>query len=99
MQNFKHAARYDLKTVKIVMPDGEAETVTETALKILSEMQDFYRDFPEEVQEVLAFEKEKFIDAEKRYAWIIRKQYGNGYVKKGIELAKERQEGINIGKK
>ena len=63
VQNFKHAARYDLKTVKIVMPDGEAETVTETALKILSEMQDFYRDFPEEVQEVLAFEKEKFIDA------------------------------------
>ena len=99
VQNFKHAARYDLKTVKIVMPDGEAETVTETALKILSEMQDFYRDFPEEVQEVLAVEKEKFIDAEKRYAWIIRKQYGNGYVKKGIELAKERQEGINIGKK
>ena len=75
------------------MLDGEAETVTETALKIISEMQEFYSDFPEEIQKVLVFEKEKFIDAEKRYAWIIRKQYGNGFVKKGLELAKQRQEG------
>ena len=26
-----------------------------------------------------------------RYAWRIRKQFGDGYVKKGLELVKERQ--------
>lgn len=92
VQNFKNAAHYDLKTVKIVLPDGGVHTVTDAALDLLSQMEEFYWDFPTEVQEVLLFQKEKFLDADKRYAWMIRKQYENGFVKKGLALAKQRQE-------
>lgn len=96
VQNFKSAARYDLKTVKIVMPDGQAISVTDAALQVLECMREFYRDFPAEVQAVLNFETEKFLDADKRYAWIVRKEYSDGYVRKGLELAKKRQEELNV---
>ena len=96
VQNFKNAAHYDLKTVKIVMPDGEAISVADAALKVLEQMKEFYQDFPEEVRAVIDFETEKFIDPEKRYAWIVRKEFAGGYAKKGLELAKKRQEEVNV---
>ena len=96
VQNFKNAAHYDLKTVKIVVPNGEVYSVADAALKVLGMMRAFYRDFPEDVQKVLDFETEKFLDGEKRYAWQIRKAFSGGYVKKGLELAKRRQEELNV---
>lgn len=92
VQNFKNAAHYDLKTVKISMPDGEVTSVASAALRVLDMMREFYRGYPADIQEVLDFETEKFIDGENRYAWKIRKQFADGYVKKGLELAKKRQE-------
>lgn len=92
VQNFKNAAHYDLKTVKIVMPDGTVSPVTEAALRVLSAMEEFYRGFSMEISGILRFETEKFQDAEKRYAMKVRKQYGDGFVKKGLALAKQRQE-------
>lgn len=96
VQNFKNAAHYDLKTVKIVAPDGQVCSVADAALEVLKRMREFYRDFPEDVQSVLAFETEKFMDGENRYAWRIRKEFSGGYVKKGLELAKKRQEEMNV---
>ena len=96
VQNFKNAAHYDLKTVKIVSPDGEVCSVASAARKVLDKMRDFYGDFPDEIQEVLNFEEEKFIDCENRYAWKIRKAFSDGYVKKGLELAKRRQEELDV---
>lgn len=96
VQNFKNAAHYDLKTVKIVAPDGQVCSVTDAALKVLERMREFYRDFPASVQNVLDFETEKFLDGEKRYAWKIRKEFSDGYVKKGLKLAKQRQEEMNV---
>lgn len=92
VQNFKNAAHYDLKTVKIVMPDGKVYPVTEAALKVLSSMREFYRNFSEDIHEILRFQEEKFQDSGKRYAFQIREQFGDGYVKKGLALAKQRQE-------
>ena len=94
VQNFKNAAHYDLKTVKIVMPNDEVVSVADAALRVLERMKEFYRDFPEDVRAVIDFEIEKFIDPEKRYAWIIRREFSGGYVKKGLELAKKRQEEV-----
>ena len=54
-------------------------------------MKEFYGGLSLDVEEILQFEYEKFTDADNRYAWRIRKQFGGGYVKKGLELAKERQ--------
>lgn len=95
-QNFKNAAHYDLKTVKIVPPDGEVTSVANAALNVLDRMTEFYKDFPDTVQEVLAFEREKFIDRDNRYAWKIRRTFDGGFVKKGLELARQRQEEADV---
>lgn len=96
VQNFKNAARYDLKTVKILDPDGQIHSVAEAAIRVIDNMKVFYQELGLPVQDVLEFEHEKFIDAENRYAWKIRKQFQNGYVKKALKLAKERQEEKNV---
>lgn len=90
-QNFKNAAHYDLKTVKIVVPNGEVYSVADAGLKIIGFMKDFYRGYPQEIQDILAFEEAKFIDPENRYAWKIRKQFAGGFVQKGLALAEQRQ--------
>lgn len=92
VQNFKSAAHYDLKTVKIVPPTGKIMPVADAALEVLAQMAQFYRDFPAEVTDVLDFQRAKFEDAENRYAWKIRKRFGGGFVEKGLELAQKRQE-------
>ena len=92
IQNFKNASHYDLKTVHIVVPGGEVYTAVDAALNVIGFMEEFYKDFPQDVQDCLAFQKSKFLDPENRYAWQIRKQFDEDFVKKGVELAKTRQE-------
>ncbi len=97
VQNFKNAAHYDLKTVDLVTPAGEFFSIADAALNVIGFMKEFYRDYPDEVQQILAFEEAKFIDADNRYAWKIRKQFTGGFAKKGLELAKKRrQEAFNV---
>lgn len=96
VQNFKNAAHYDLKTVKIVPPDGEVTSVANAALKVLDRMAEFYEGFPDSVGKVLAFEREKFVDADNRYAWKIRRAFDGGFVKKGMALARQRQEEADV---
>ncbi|MGM9649300.1 MAG: hypothetical protein ACI3XY_04955 [Butyricicoccaceae bacterium] len=91
VQNFKNAAHYDLKTVKIVLPNGEVCSVADAALKIISSMKTFFDNYSPQVTETLHFQENKFLDAENRYAWIIRRKFDDGYVQKGLALAKERQ--------
>lgn len=93
VQNFKNAARYDLKTVNILTPDRDACSAVRAALYTLDRMKEFYGRLSLAVDEILQFEYEKFTDAENRYAWKIRKQFGDGYVKKGLAFVKERQGG------
>ena len=92
IQNFKNAAHYDLKTVKILAPDGRNTSVAETALHVIDEMKEFYWKLELPVQDVLEFEYQKFTEAENRYAWQIRKKFQNGYAEKALALARERQE-------
>ncbi|MGM9659748.1 MAG: hypothetical protein ACI3WQ_04025, partial [Faecousia sp.] len=96
VQNFKNAAHYDLKTVKIVSPDGKVDSVANAALNVLERMAEFYGDFPESVQQTLEFEREKFVDADNRYAWKIRREFDGGFVRKGLELARRRQEEADV---
>lgn len=91
VQNFKNAAHYDLKTVKIVLPNEEVMSVARAARNILSRMKEFYQDFSDDVQAVLKFQEEKFLDQEKRYSWQVRREYGDGFVAKGMKLAQKRQ--------
>ncbi len=88
-QNFKNAAHYDLKTVNIVLPGGVSGSAFEISLYIIESMERFYAGFSKKVQDVLMFEKEKVLTPERRYAWIIRKQFAEDFVKKGIKMSEE----------
>lgn len=90
VQNYKNAAHYDLKTVKIIMPGGEAGPVAEAALSVIRQMKEFYREYPKNIQEVLHYQEEKFVDAGKRYAWQIREKFRNGYVVNGVKFIRDR---------
>lgn len=92
VQNFKNAAHFDLKTVTITAVNGENYPVAEYAMTVINSMKEFYRTLQIDVSEILDFEYSKFEDAHNRYAWQVREQYGNGFVKKALALAKERQE-------
>lgn len=92
VQNFKKAARYDLKTVRITTVDGENCSVARAAINIIDEMKHFYETIGLPAQDILEFEYSKFMEGEKRYAWQIRQRFETGYVKKVLELARERQE-------
>lgn len=96
VQNFKNASHYDLKTVKIVMPSGEVYSATDAALHVLELMENFYasfqEDYTDDVMEIIEFQKDKFVNQESRYAWRVKHTYCNSFVRKGLELAKKRQE-------
>ncbi len=96
VQNFKNAAHYDLKTVKIALPDGTICSVAQAAMNMIDAMKGFYRKYEIEVQDILDFEYEKFVDGGRRYAWIIREQFQGGFVRKGMELAKRQQEVLYV---
>ena len=96
IQNFKNAAHYDLKTVKIVAPNGEVHTVAQAAQNVIAELKKFYQDYPEEIRKILNFEEEKFIDGNNRYAWKVRQEFSGEFVKKGLELARKRAEEVSI---
>lgn len=91
-QNYKNAAHYDLKTVKIMTPAGETFSVADAALNVLRMMREFYHEVGIDVDGILNFEHEKFIDPSARYAWKIREDYETDFAGKGLKLAKERQE-------
>ena len=91
VQNFKNAAHYDLKTVKIVAPNGEVYSVADAGHRVIGFMREFYQSFPQEVRDILDFQEEKFSDPYKRYAWRIREQFADGFVQKGLAQAEARQ--------
>lgn len=88
----KNAAHYDLKTVKIARTEKRARSIVHEALKVIGWMKEFYQGLKmDDVQQILDFEYEKFVDPEKRYAWQVRKQYQENYVEKGLVLARQKQ--------
>ncbi len=91
VQNCKNAARFDLKTVKIVAPNGEVCSVATAGLRVLERMESFFKGYSDEVTAVLHFQKQKFLEPETRYAWRVQKEFSGGFVRKGLALAKKRQ--------
>ena len=99
VQNFQNAAHYDLRTVKIVMPelrDEAAASAEGAALYLLDRMRDFYlgirEDIPDWVPRVLEFERKKIVHPETRYAARAREQFSGTFLEKGMERAVSLQE-------
>ena len=91
-ENQGNAARYDLKTVNIVLPGEESTDAVSAALRVINDMRQFYRGIEAdmgEVEQVLQYQSDKFEDPEKRYAWQLRREYSEGFVEKGLELARK----------
>ncbi len=94
IQNFKNAAHYDLRTVKIITPLGEVFTVNQAAINVLGFMEDFFRSVgaDQNVFDCLAFQRGKFTNAiHERYTHTVRHAYGTEFVKSGLKLARQRQ--------
>lgn len=92
VRNFKSAARYDLRTVRLASTDGNEMSMHAAGLRLLHDMKIFFRDCDQDVQCVLDFELEKFTDPKRRYAAAVKEKYAGGFVKKGLALARQRQE-------
>ncbi len=87
--NTKNAARFDLKTVHLVTEDDKNLPIADAAVQIMDEMLDFFRAFErEDIEETLLYQKSKFIDMKNRYAWQVREQFSDGFVKKGMEMVR-----------
>ena len=87
--NFKNAAHYDLRTVKIAMPDGQVRTAAEAALLVLDAMRSFFLGInaPGEVLNVLEYQYRKITTPDDyRYAWIVRRVFSEGFITKGLHL-------------
>jgi glutamate--cysteine ligase len=103
VQNFKNAAHYDLDAAKVTVPGCACEaqicgspvsysgSVRETGISILEHMRAFFGDFPEEVRDNVEYQMDKLTDEDKRYAVQVRKAYGEYFVRRGLELARQRQ--------
>lgn len=92
VQNFKNAAHFDLRTVPVTTPGGREGTAEQIGLFLMDRIRTFYRDFPQEIQNILAFEEAKLRNRENRYAFQVRELYHDTFVKKGLELARKRQD-------
>lgn len=99
VQNFKSAARYDLDTVRIVMPelrDQAAVSARGAAMYLLDRIIDFYRglsgEIPDWVTDVLEFERKKVLHPRTRYAARVREQFSGTFLEKGMERAVRLQE-------
>lgn len=91
VQNFKNAARYDLKTVYMYDENGDSYSFVSASKIIIERMRFFFRPLGIDVNDILDYEYDKFTNAENRYAYKVRKLYNESFVKKGLELTKEKQ--------
>ena len=96
VRNFKNAARYDLNLARISLPDGTSASVREIGLRLLSSMSRFFADFPQEVADIIAFEREKLEHPERRYAEQVRERFGGTFAQKGLAFAKKLTEDANV---
>jgi len=96
VRNFKNAARYDIDLARISLPDGTSASVRETGLKLLASMNRFFADFPQEVTDVIAFERGKLENPERRYAEQVRERFSGTFAKKGLAFAKKLTEDANV---
>ena len=96
VRNFKNAARYDIDLARISLPDGTSASVREIGLRLLASMSRFFADFPREVADVIAFEREKLEHPERRYAEQVRERFGGTFAQKGLAFAKKLTEVAHV---
>ena len=93
--NFKRAAHYDLRTVKIDVPGWGIDSVSHSSVRLLGEMEAFLRKAgaPQKAFDCLAYQHRKFTEPlDERYTHVVRERFSGGFVQKGLQLASEYQQ-------
>lgn len=94
-QNFKNASHFDLKTSRISGIQNEMEIsapIFQAAWEILEQLEDFARKYSPDYLADVEFQQKKLRDPTHfRYSWIVRRQFSDCYVQKGLQLAIEMQ--------
>lgn len=95
INNIKRSAEYDDENIQIEIDKDKVLPIKQAAFDILKHMESYYA-FCEQpfIAGAINHQLEKLLDSHKRYAVIIRKKFGNRYVKSGLELAKSYAEKI-----
>ena len=92
LQNYKTAAAYDWDIAKIVTADGRSVSVREALREILTEMQRFFDFGSPLTRNNLSFQLSKVEDDNNRYAVRALREYGEDYIARGLERARQIQE-------
>ncbi len=82
--NFKNAAHYDPDVTQIMITDGYVVSLRTAVLRLLDEMDDFFKDLGFDVYETIKFQVDKFANDDSRYAVRIKNEYGDGFVRNGL---------------
>ena len=90
IKNVKRAARYEVRDIWIETGWNTSFDVRDAALKVLSGMERFYKDFAKsDWMQVIYNHRQRIAFKEFRYAEKIRERFQKDYVKNGLKLAKQ----------
>lgn len=89
VKNFKNAARYDLESSRIAMPDGSCKSLRRAGIELLVTMRAFFGGISAASVEIVDFELDKFVNPQHRYAPAVRERFGSVFAEKGLQWAKE----------
>ena len=102
-QNFKNAARYDLNSATVTLPDGMVKTVQEAAVDVLASMREFYNGVLNKVGQFapalqaagvdglfhcLTVAEDKINNPDRRYSHIIKEHCGSDFAAITLGLTK-----------
>lgn len=94
VKNMKKAALFDDENTKLELRDKNI-CLKSAALEVLNNMRKFFEGLNQDnAVKIIDIQAEKINNKSKRYAEIIRKNYGKNYVEKGIELSLEYAENL-----
>ena len=91
INNQKASACYDWDEVKICMTDGREVPMQQALEQILAGMMRFFEGAEQKWQDALQHQIEKIRQPEKRYAFQVRKEYGEAYLSSGMKRAEQLQ--------
>lgn len=90
VKNEKRAAKYEEKDIWIETGWSESVPVRDAVMEFLDKMEEFFASFGKEnIMRSIAYQREKILCPEKRYAVRVKKEFRQDYVKHGLDLVKK----------
>ena len=95
--NYKNAAHYDLDTTSIHLSRSNSLSLREATLRVLGQMERFYRDIDSQKADVISYQQKKMTDADHyRYADLVKRKYADGFVSKTLASLQPAQQPAHV---